>query len=120
MKSNPSWAAAQPVEPEPMKGSSTTPPGGVTNLTSHAITPMGLTVGWSLRTLPLWSPFCSTSDQSSCPQVGWGFEGSADLDRDPHWLHCRTLEVWPIGAAWPREGRSGRPALRSFLLTFDE
>jgi hypothetical protein len=35
--------------PEPMNGSSTTPPGGVTSRHSQRISSIGLTVGWVLR-----------------------------------------------------------------------
>src|SRR5690606_5973792 len=64
---NPSRFAATSVEPLPANGSSTIPPGGVTNRTSHAISSVGLTVGWlfarfvcifvACSGVPLYSPY---------------------------------------------------------------
>ena len=44
-KSNPSSFAAIPVEPEPINGSRTIPPFGVTRRQSYFINSIGLTVG---------------------------------------------------------------------------
>ena len=67
----PSSTPAAPVEPLPVNGSSTVPPGGQTSRTSQRISLSGLTVGWMLRTSRIAPParrWIGTSDSASASQ----------------------------------------------------